>query len=326
MTQNPLYQSLTTLTPHELHLKSCYEKGSLPSFPSDVPFLLTEEMFFPSNSRQNITVLKHQCYSPIQTHSHDFFEVIYVLKGQSQHEIGIRHSQLNTGDLCILPPGSAHNIHVYDDSAILDILIRRSAFEKVFSSLMDSDNILTSFFTGAIYAAGANDYIIFHTGQDQALQSLILDMYQECCSQEKYYEMLLDTQLAMLFARLLRSYESSCELPPFQSRSESQIFGMIQYMNRNYQKISLKDLAEKFHYTPTYTSKRIHEATGRTFSALLAQIRMEHAARLLKSTTLTVGEIGLQTGYTTPEHFIRTFKKHFHITPNEYRKSFSISY
>lgn len=326
MTRETIYQSLTTLTPQELHLKSCYESNPLPELSPDVPSHLTEDMFFSSDSRQNITALKHQCYSPIRSHSHDFFEIIYVLKGQSQHEIGGRHSRLDTGDLCILPPGSIHNIRVYDDSSILDILIRRSAFEKVFSSLMDSDNILTSFFTGTIYAAGANDYIIFHTGQDLALQSLILDMYWECCTREKYYEMLLDTQLAMLFARLLRSHEGTCELPPFQNRGESQIFGMIQYMNRNYQKISLKDLAEKFHYTPTYTSKRIHEATGQTFSALLAQIRMEHAARLLKSTALTVGEIGLQAGYTTPEHFIRTFKKHFNLTPNEFRKSFSISY
>lgn len=324
MERKNLYQALTTLNEQELYYKECREKDISPGMDSVTPGHLTEQMFFPANRKQNIVALKHQCYSPSLSHSHDFFEMIYVLEGRSRHEIGGKRSQLKTGDLCILPPGPVHSINVNDDSAVIDILIRRQAFEKVFSNLLDSDNLLTAFFTCNIYAAGANDYIIFHTGQDLALQDLILDMFWECETQEKYFEMLLDTQLAMLFARLLRSHESSCELPPFTSRRESQIFGMIQYMNQNYRDVTLKSLAEKFHYTPTYTSKRIHEATGRTFLALLTQIRMEHATRLLKSTTLTVGEVGLQAGYATPEHFIRTFKKQLGLTPNEYRKSFSL--
>lgn len=323
MEREAIYKTLTTLNSQELYYKSCYEQGINPDPDIMQPDQLREEMFFPSHTKQNIVALKHLCYSPVQSHSHDFFEVIYVLKGQSHHEISEKYSRMQTGDLCIIPPGPMHYINVSDDSAVIDILIRRSAFERVFSSLMDNDNILATFFTRNIYASGANDYIIFHTGQDLALQALILDMFWECEAKAKYFESFLDAQLAMLFALLLRSHEDSCELPPFTSPNESQIFGMVQYMNQNYRNISLKSLAEKFHYTPTYTSKRIHESTGRTFSALLAQIRMEHATRLLKSTSLTVGEIGLQVGYVTPEHFIRTFKKHLGLTPNEYRKSFS---
>ncbi len=132
--------------------------------------------------------------------------------------------------------------------------------------------------------------------------------------------MMLDTQLSMLFGKLLRHYQSSCELPPLTSRTDSQVFGMIQYLHQNFRDISLTSLAQKFHYTPEYTSKLIHDATGRTFSTLLTQIRMEQALRLLKNTMLNISDIGSQVGYATPEHFIRTFKKTYQKTPSEYRK------
>lgn len=322
MNRTTLYQQLQTLDDEEVYFKECQEAGVLPESEHKVtgPYSLKEYMFFPPDSSQNVLVLKHKCYSPAQPHDHDFFEIFYVLEGQSQHEIGGKHSRMKRGDLCMIPPGTMHYIHVPDSSIILDILIRRSAFERVFSNLLSDNNILSAFFVGNTYTTGANDYIIFHTGNDAELQDLILDMYLECENKDNYYEMMLDTQLAMLFGKLLRHYESSCELPPFTSRTDSQVFGMIQYLHQNYREISLTSLAKKFHYTPEYTSKLIHDATGRTFSALLTQIRMEQALRLLKNTSLTVADIGLQVGYVTPEHFIRTFKKTYQYTPSEYRK------
>lgn len=322
MNRSALYQKLHTLTEQELYFKKCQENDIIPELPYDIslPYHLEEAMFFPADSRQNIQVMKHACYSPSQTHNHDFFEIFYVLEGQSQHEISGHYSQMKHGDLCMIPPGPMHYIHVSDESIVIDLLIRRSAFEKVFSNLLSDNNILSSFFVGNTYTVGANDYIIFHTGNDEALQNLILDMFLECENKENYYEMLLDTQLSMLFGKLLRHYENSCELPPFTNRADSQIFGMIQYLHQNFRDISLTTLAQKFHYTPEYTSKLIHDTTGRTFSTLLTQIRMEQASRLLKNTTMTIADIGLQVGYSTPEHFIRTFKKTYQKTPNEYRK------
>lgn len=322
MNRSEICQKLLILDAEELYYKECKENGRQPRnlYPVEASVQLTEAMFFPANTKQNIFVLKHKCYSPSVTHSHDFFEIFYVLRGQSHHEIGGKSSRMQEGDLCMIPPKTMHYIHVDDDSAILDILIRPSAFERVFSSLLNDGNILSAFFVGNTYTAGANDYIIFHTGADEPLKNLILDMYRECENKESYFELLLDSQLSMLFGLLLRNHQHACELPPFQNRTDSQIFGMVQYLHQHYSDISLKKLAARFHYTPEYTSKLIHDTTGRTFSCLLTQIRMERALRLLANTSLTVTDIGQQIGYSTPEHFIRTFKKTFHKTPNEYRK------
>lgn len=323
-----IYKQLATLSTDELYYRKCYEDKVPPVIPHPDadPSHLTERAYFPDNPKQNIVVLKHKCYTASCPHHHDFFEIFYVLKGKSCHEIGGRYSKMQQGDFCLIPPKTVHCISVNDESAVIDILIRRSAFEHVFSNLLSDNNILAAFFSCNTYTAAANDYIIFHTGRDEELMNLILDMYLECEAKENYYEMILDTQLVMLFGRLLRSYESSCELPPFSSRTDSQIWNMVQFLRQNYRDVTLKKLAEKFHYTPEYTSKLLHDVTGRTFSTLLTQIRMEQAVRLLCSTSLSIADVGQKAGYATPEHFIRTFKKTYGRTPSEYRKGAGILY
>lgn len=150
MNRSMLYQQLQTLTEKELYFKECQDSNTIPKLPYDLsmPYKLFESMLFPPDSKQNVLAMKHECYSPSQTHSHDFFEIIYVLEGQSQHEISGKHSRLKGGDLCMISPETMHYIHVPDNSIIIDILIRKSAFERVFSNLLSDDNILSAFFCG----------------------------------------------------------------------------------------------------------------------------------------------------------------------------------
>lgn len=84
--------------------------------------------------------------------------------------------------------------------------------------------------------------------------------------------------------------------------------------------MTLEQIAAKFHYTPEYTSRLIKSTTGKTFTQILQQVRLEKAQVLLQDTNLSIANIANQIGYETPEHFIRIFKKQMHLTPTEYRR------
>lgn len=49
--------------------------------------------------------------------------------------------------------------------------------------------------------------------------------------------------------------------------------------------------------------------------------RVEKSKALLSSTALTVTEISLAVGFSTPSHFATTFKQRLGVTPTEYRQS-----
>ena len=60
------------------------------------------------------------------------------------------------------------------------------------------------------------------------------------------------------------------------------------------------------------------EETGRTFSELLLEKRMERAAILLKGTTLPIEEIAAMLGYSNSSNFYKAFKRYYGFSPREY--------
>lgn len=94
---------------------------------------------------------------------------------------------------------------------------------------------------------------------------------------------------------------------------------MIQYIRDHYNDVTLKEMADYFGFSTPYLSKYIKQKTGETFGNLVKNVRMKKACYLLKSTNLLVEDIAKTVGYQTIEHFNRTFKKDYEVTPVQYR-------
>lgn len=295
----------------------------VPEIPSTIPPSMQDDFFY-IHSASGIYVQKHNCYTPPFSHRHTFFEAFYVFEGSCEHEIEGKHQSMNVGDFCIIPPGIEHTISVQDQSIVLVMIQQRNTLENAFSNpIYHRKNQLSDFFLQNIYIKDANHYLIFHTGNDEDMRSLLLDMMLESHNQYPEYEAVLYSLFGVFFAKLIRYYENTCEYPEFSDHSSSLAYGMLTYIQENYKNITLTQVAQKFHYTPEYTSKFIKQTSGKTFSEFLTQIRMEHAVKLLKYTNLSVGDISFDIGYENPETFIRNFKKLYKKTPAVFRRDSS---
>lgn len=104
-----------------------------------------------------------------------------------------------------------------------------------------------------------------------------------------------------------------------ESVKDERLMNMINFMQANYQTVTLEDMADQFHLSAPYISKFIHEKSGKTFVEQITNIRMKKARTLLKNGNMTVENIAAAVGYPSVEHFSRTFKKIYNITPVEYR-------
>ena len=101
---------------------------------------------------------------------------------------------------------------------------------------------------------------------------------------------------------------------------EDRIVELISYIQKHFRDVTLDTLSEEFHLSSPYLSKYIKEKSGMTFQEVVREYRMKKAKNLLKETTHTVESIAAEVGYENAEHFNRTFKKCFDITPMQYRK------
>lgn len=84
--------------------------------------------------------------------------------------------------------------------------------------------------------------------------------------------------------------------------------------------VTLQDIADELHLHPVYISKIYKAETGENLSDYIVRLKMEKAASLLKNTGDKNYEIALKLGYQNPNYFIKVFKKHYGLTPQQYRQ------
>ncbi|WP_459478946.1 AraC family transcriptional regulator [Clostridium saccharoperbutylacetonicum] len=268
----------------------------------------------------DIEIVKHPRYTPTFTHSHTFFEMFYVYSGSCTQEISGTSINFKEGDICIISPGTKHSMSIFNDNIVINILIRKTTFNETFFELLKGNNILSMFFKEILYGRTHKNYLIFHTGHDSKLNTVLLDMFNEFISNNKYSRNIINNLLVIFFAYLLQNHEKDVEVP-LQTFDESSLLPQILfYIEENYLDITLEKLCEKFHFSNAYLSRMIKNSTGLNFTAIIKNIRLKKACIMLEATNISIRDISENVGYSSQEHFIRTFKKAFSMSPTEYRK------
>ncbi len=96
----------------------------------------------------------------------------------------------------------------------------------------------------------------------------------------------------------------------------------LKYINTHYsQRITLRETAEIAGLSPKYLSSIFKKDTGSSFTEYINNLRINEAKCLLSTTTLTVFDIALSTGFEDQSYFTKVFKKATHLTPLQYRKT-----
>ena len=271
--------------------------------------------------RTSVLIEKHNRYTPPFFHTHEFFEIIYVVQGIAQHQIFKQNLPLHKGDLCLVSPSVYHSIYVDDDdSIILNIMISRKRIADIFYNTLRSNSVISSFFNSSLYIQGYQDYLLFRTGDDLDIQSEMLSLYSEQMQIDSYTDNIISGMLMVDFSRLVRLYQRTVETAP--SAHQTEIYkNLISYLMENLNTVTLHDVAEQMNYSTAYCSRYIKRLTGSSFTNLLQSLRFNRACTMLETGNMSIQAISEQLGYENPENFMRAFKKKYHMTPSEYRLS-----
>lgn len=106
-------------------------------------------------------------------------------------------------------------------------------------------------------------------------------------------------------------------------KKERVITGITKYMQEHLSEdVSLHILSEEFHLNSQYISQLFKNEIGVNFLTYLTNIRMEHAKKMLLSSSLSIAEVSEQSGYGDYRVFTKVFKKSEGITPSQYRRDF----
>jgi two-component system response regulator YesN len=97
---------------------------------------------------------------------------------------------------------------------------------------------------------------------------------------------------------------------------------VVAYLQKNFNDpdISLRSIADMVAISPAYLSTLFSQMMNITFIEYVTQLRLAKAQTMLRTTEEKITDITFDIGYTDPNYFSFLFKKHFGVTPKEYRK------
>jgi len=268
----------------------------------------------------DIFVNKHFNYINDKTHSHDYFEIYYVFKGNCEFQFEKEHLTLEEGELCIIAPTSLHNIIAdNNDSIIISIAIRKSTFDNTFFTLLSQKDLLSYFFKTILYNKTSPNYLLFNTKKSKDIKIIIKNLIMENNKDDMYYNTCSISWANILFSTILRNYSETIQFNNYAIGSDFSL--IVQYIQKNYKTLTLNDLAEYFHYSESHLSVLIKKNLGLKFTTLITNLKMAEAKDYLINTDLPIEKISESVGYNSVEHFSRMFKRYYKKSPQQYRKS-----
>lgn len=270
----------------------------------------------------NIYMTVHPRYSYPVLHNHSYIEIIYVYSGECKQFVEGKEFMLKRGDFCILAPDTMHAISVYDDDAIvMNFMVSNQMLNQGFLDLLRGGAVTVKFFEDLLYRRNlVSPYLIYPTGDNEDIRGLAEGIYVEIQEKQYAYEKNIQWMMQSLFIHLIRHYEMCAIVTtPSEAAFNEHIVPVLGYLSANYNRVSLKDTADFFGYTPNYLGKMLKKYTGKNYTELIDDYQMDSAKKMLVEGKTSLTEISQTIGCFDSSHFTKKFKKKFGISPTEYR-------
>ncbi len=121
-----------------------------------------------------------------------------------------------------------------------------------------------------------------------------------------------------LLAQRIASFAEAHQVLSTESRGLKEM--IEEYITKNFiYSVGLGELAEQLHFSPPYLSSMIKKIFGRNYVEMVTEKRLANACMLLAESSYRVKNVSHNSGYRDLPQFYRFFRKHFGLTPAQYR-------
>lgn len=251
-------------------------------------------------------------------HAHTYGELVCVVDGRGMHQREAITCEIRRGDVLYIPPGVVHGFY---DSRGMDI--RNVAFnenslsDEVWRSLRGLSGYHTLFHLEPALRCGCSEdgRLTLMERELPAVVALLDRMQRE------YREMMI-AHGAMLTALLIEYLTLLCRL--FSRREYARLAPIARaaaLMENTYNApLRLRDLAGESNLSVNQFLRLFRASYGVSPMRRLGEIRLDHAARLLRETDETIINVGMQCGFADSNYFARTFRRRYGVSPRAYRR------
>ena len=246
-------------------------------------------------------------------------ELVYMVRGSTRHRIGGNDLTLETGELLLLGQNTPQELLPPDEDAIaVSFFMKPEFFGDILAYLGTEASPLREFVLKCLGQETPYGYLHFRVGAVRQVTNLMENLLLHLLERPDSRRAIPLYTLGLLFIHLL---EESDKLT-MGIREQQTVLGVLRYLEHNYRSGSLTDAAQILHCDVAWLSREIKRRTGRTYTELLQERRLQQAAWQLEHTTQRVSDIALSVGYENVSYFHRIFREHYGLSPKKYRDKF----
>lgn len=255
-------------------------------------------------------------------HTHDFLEMIYVLSGTVCQHVNGNVYEMKKGSLLFINYEQVHSFEGSDDYTFVNFMLKPdfisntlldegNSFELLSLSMFDEFKDKVDSFSPAVNFSGSEILSVEH------IITLMLDEYK---NRNPGCKTVLGSCMKVIFTLFVRKM-CNTEYGQIMHYVNKITPDILRYIDDNcFDKLSIKQLAEKCFYSPVYFSRMFKNAYGMNLKSYIKEKRMEEAIRLLETTDESIEKICHLVGYSDKKQFYNIFKEYTGKLPGDIRK------
>lgn len=266
-----------------------------------------------------IQVRTHTRFVHFPEHTHNYIEVIYMCEGSTHHIINGEDIVLEQGELLFLNQNAIQEIYPAKENDIaVNFIILPEFFDHSLQMMGEEKNLLREFVVGCLKGEKeASAYMHFKVADVLPIQNLIENLIWTIWNKQTNKRSINQITMGLLFLQLM-NHMDRIEIGGENTRQRLMI-DVLGYIESNYRDGELSELAEMMHYDIYWLSKEIKKMTGKNYTDLVQEKRLNQAAYLLEQTAMSVMDVALAVGYDNISYFHRIFRKKYGMTPHKFR-------
>ena len=279
----------------------------------------------------NISESEEYCLQPVQyylrtflpgynmvTHSHDYFEIMYVEDGEFilHASLGDRQEKFTIGEgqFVFLDGNVIHRMEVLSKVKVYNFEIslnkKRDEEFRIVRHMRNLYSVMS-------FVRSLRGLVVLSDTANvlNTLKSIHAALDRDKGDDESRY--LIQSLIFALFVGIGRCADN----PPEQPRSPY-VAKALNVIEKNLSKdLSPRRLAQHLGISESYLHRLFKQSTGTSIVDYVNEKRIRHAMVLLAGTEEAVIDVAVAVGFNTRQNFGQIFRKYTGQTPSEYRKS-----
>lgn len=262
----------------------------------------------------------------IPSHTHEFFELVFVEAGTAEHVMADARYELRTGDIFVIEPSVYHHYNGthHQSATVYNVLFHLDFIRDQLQSLFDVSSFVNLFYLSPFLRRTARfvPHLSLSSEESARLIGYLNLLLDEVSEKESGYELACKSLLINLFVFLSRCCTRHSAADHRITVSDSTIDTIMAFIRTNYQSpLTVTHISKSFGMSVSSLLTKFKQQTGTTLLEYKHQVQIREACRSLQSTDDKIITIAHAVGFEDLSFFYRVFRRVTGLTPAQYRSN-----